>query len=186
MFVGLSTAVAPAEIELAFREMEAEAHERLLHEGVDQDQIRLDRTIDMRYVGQWRSIGVTVERPLASLDRPVNDFHAAHEREYNFRRDKAAVEVYRLGVTAIGAVPKPELARYSANGTQVAAVRSRAVHFDEQAGAIETPVYDRTALSAGAIVKGPAVIDQLDSTTLIPPGITAEVDPWLNILMRIA
>jgi N-methylhydantoinase A len=58
------------------------------------------------------------------------------------------------------------------------------VHFDASGGALETPVYDRAVLPAGARIEGPAVIEQLDSTTLVPPGWQARVDEWLNIRME--
>jgi N-methylhydantoinase A len=59
------------------------------------------------------------------------------------------------------------------------------VRFDELPEAIEAPVYDRTTLQAGMKVVGPAMIDQLDSTTVVPPGVTAEIDRSLTIVMRI-
>jgi N-methylhydantoinase A len=58
------------------------------------------------------------------------------------------------------------------------------VHFDGSGGAVDTPVYVRAGLPAGTKLAGPAVIDQLDSTTLVPPGWRAEVDEWLNIRMH--
>ena len=61
----------------------------------------------------------------------------------------------------------------------------RPVVFDEAPDAIMTPIYDRDALHAGAVVEGPAIIEQLDSTVLVPPGLKAEVDPWHTIVMHI-
>ena len=61
----------------------------------------------------------------------------------------------------------------------------RRVVFDEIDEAVEAPVFVRDALPAGATIEGPAVIDQLDSTTLVPPGIRAEVDEWLNIRIHV-
>jgi N-methylhydantoinase A len=59
------------------------------------------------------------------------------------------------------------------------------VHFDEVDGAVQTPVYDRSALPAGARVEGPAIIQQLDSTIVVPPDVVAEVDEHLIIRMKI-
>ena len=61
----------------------------------------------------------------------------------------------------------------------------RDVVFDESPEPIRTPLYNRDELPAGSVITGPAVIDQLDSTTVVPPGVTAEVDPWLTIIMKI-
>jgi N-methylhydantoinase A len=57
------------------------------------------------------------------------------------------------------------------------------VWFDEAGGFVSTGIYDRAALPAGSRLVGPAVIDQLDSTSVVPPGWVAEVDEWLNIRM---
>jgi N-methylhydantoinase A len=140
----------------------------------------------MRYLGQWRSLAVPVDRPLASLDAAEARFHAEHEREYAFRRDGAPVEIYQLQVTAVGVTPKPEFARHSSNGSATPSPRSsRPVYFDETRSRVDAGVYRRDDLPAGARVTGPAVIDQLDSTTLVPPDVVAEVDEWLNIRMRV-
>jgi N-methylhydantoinase A len=96
------------------------------------------------------------------------------------------VEIYRLGVRAVGVTPKPELARHSLDGRRgglPARHGTRHVRFDD--GSVhETPVYLRGDVPAGAAFDGPVVIDQLDSTTLVPPGWHAEVDEWLNIRMH--
>ena len=89
----------PAELEAEFKQLEAEARERLRHEGVPEAQMALQRKIAMRYLGQWRSLSVPVDRPLASMDAAVARFHAEHEREYAYRRDDAPVEIYQLQLT---------------------------------------------------------------------------------------
>jgi N-methylhydantoinase A len=176
----------PAEIEAQFKRLEAEARERLAHEGVPEGQMSLQRSIAMRYLGQWRSLSVSVPRQLTALDEAVARFHAEHDREYAYRRDEAPVEIYQLQLTAVGITPKPEFARQAANGAKAPSpVGTRAVYFPEAGGFIETPTYVRDQLGAGARLDGPAVVDQLDSTTLIPPDVTAEVDEWLNIRMHL-
>ena len=81
--------------------------------------------------------------------------------------------------------PKPQLKRHELNGgAREAARATRRVHFDSSGAAVDTPVYVRADLPAGARLDGPAIIDQLDSTTLVPPGWRAEVDEWLNIRMH--
>jgi N-methylhydantoinase A len=140
--------------------------------------------VDMRYLGQWRSMSISVTSPL-DLDRAVATFHSEHEREHNYRRDKAAVEIYRLNVRATGLSPKAELRRHERDDAPVRASGTRRVLFDEADDPIDTPVFAREALTAGTELEGPAVIDQLDSTTLVPPGVRAEVDEWLNIRIHL-
>jgi N-methylhydantoinase A len=182
MFLGAVDTVDPADLEREFASLEAEARERLEAENVPSGQMQLQRTIDMRYLGQWRSLSIPVASPL-DLGAASASFHGEHEREYNYRRDDAPVEIYRLGVQAVGATPKPELARHSLDGGLPAPAATRSVRFDD-GSAHETPVYLRSEIHAGTTFDGPAVVDQLDSTTLVPPGWRAEVDEWLNIRMH--
>ena len=183
MFLGHVDAVDQAELEGEFGKLEAEARERLEAEGVPEEQMSIQRLLDMRYLGQWRSLTVSVGSP-TDLTEAVARFHAEHERAYNYRRDGAPVEIYRLSVRAIGVTPKPDLKRHERAGGAPKAHGSRAIHFDASSGAFDTPLYLRADLAAGTELRGPAIIDQLDSTTVVPPGWHAEVDEWLNIRMH--
>ena len=91
--------------------------------------------------------------------------------------------LFRLNLKAVGVVPKAELAKTAPSGVPAAPRSHRRVWFAETGGA-ETPVYWRPDLAAGAAFKGPAVVEQVDSTTVVPPGFTAEIDGWLNIILR--
>ena len=185
MFLAPAERVKGADVEEEFRKLEAEARERLRHEGVPEGQLKLQRSVDMRYLGQWRALSVPVGSPLTSLDHAVEMFHAEHEREHNYRRDDAPVEIYRLNVRAVGVTPKPEFTRHELNGSRAQPVTTRQVLFDEQDQWLETPIFQRHSLDAGTTLEGPAIVEQLDTTVLIPPGIRAQVDVWLNIRMHI-
>ena len=183
MFLAHVDSVDGEGLEAEFGKLEAEARERLAAEGVPEGQMSLQRLVDMRYLGQWRSLTVPVGAP-TDLEEAIATFHAEHERAYNYRRDGSPVEIYRLSVRAVGVTPKPQLRRHELNGGAPASARSRPVHFDASGTPVETPLFLRSELSAGTNLAGPAVIEQLDSTTLVPPGWRAEVDEWLNIRMR--
>jgi N-methylhydantoinase A len=174
----------PAAIEMAFGRLEKEAAERLAHENVSPDAIVLQRTIDMMYQGQWRSLAVSAPSPITSLADLVESFHREHQREYNFRRDVAPVGLFRLNLKAVGVVPKAEFARSAPTGKSVSPRSHRPVWF-AAVGDVQTPVYWRPDVSPGFSVKGPAIIEQFDSTTVVPPGFNAVVDPWLNIILRL-
>jgi N-methylhydantoinase A len=185
MFLARTDRVEGAQVEQEFAKLEAEARDRLAAEGVPEKQMHLQRLLDMRYLGQWRSMSIPVGSPL-DLDRAVGMFHDEHEREHNYRRDGAAVEIYRLHIRATGVTQKAELRRHEANGGSLLRPETtRHVLFDEADAPVETPVYLRELLAAGTRIEGPAVIDQLDSTTLVPPGLEAEVDDWLNIRIHV-
>jgi N-methylhydantoinase A len=174
----------PAAIETEFGRLEEEALERLAHEGVASADIVLQRTIDMMYQGQWRSLAVAAPSPIGALAGLIEAFHRQHEREYNFRRDEAPVGLFRLNLKAIGVVPKAELAAHEPTGLIPQPTSRRPVWFDDGV-AIDTPVYERVDLPAGFILAGPAVVEQVDSTVVIPPGTRAEVDKYLNIIIRV-
>jgi N-methylhydantoinase A len=184
LLLGTVAGVDPASVEREFAALEAQAAERMRAENVPDDRIELQRTIDMRYAGQWRSIAVPVDGEVTSLDALEEAFHAEHEREHAYRRDGSPVEIYRLNLRAVGRTQKAELARHERGGAMPEPAERRSVRFGD-AGAVEAPVYRRADLPAGAAFDGPAVIEQLDSTVLVPPGVSAEVDEWLNIRMTI-
>jgi N-methylhydantoinase A len=173
----------PDEIEAEFRKLEHEAAERLTHEGVAAADVLMQRTIDMMYQGQWRSLAVPAASPVGGMAALIDAFHAQHEREYNFRRDDAPVGLFRLNLKAIGTVPKAELSAYELTGTLPAPMAHRSVWFAET-GARSTPIYWRPDIGAGAAFAGPAIIEQLDSTTVVPPGTVAHVDARLNLILR--
>jgi N-methylhydantoinase A len=185
-YLALAADADPADIEARFGAMEAEAHGRLVKEGVAEADMLLQRSIDMMYQGQWRSLQVPVASPFTSVPDAVGAFHTDHDREYAFRRDDTPVELFRLNLAAIGTVAKAELMRHAANGAKAVADSSRMVDFDEVEGSVETPIYSHDGLPAGAVIEGPAIVEQLDSTTVVPPGVRAEVDEWLNIRIHVA
>jgi N-methylhydantoinase A len=184
MFLAHADTVDAAALEEGFARLEAEARERLATEGVGEGAVRLSRSLDMRYLGQWRSLSVPVAAPLTSLDTAVARFHERHEREHSYRRDGAPVELYRLNVTAVGIVPKAELARSTPSGVSPRPIAIRDVRLDGLARPAATPVYRRDDLQAGAAIEGPCVVEQLDSTTFVPQDVAAVVDEWSNLRLR--
>jgi N-methylhydantoinase A len=174
------------EIEAEFARLEAEARERLAHEGVPDDRISLQRALAMRYLGQWRSLSVPAGTGAGAVAEAVARFGDEHERAFAYRRDGAPVEIYQLELQAVGVTPKPELRRFEAGAaTLPAPLAVREVVFADASAPVATPVHRREALPAGARLEGPAIVEQLDATTLVPPGATATVDPWLNLVIDV-
>lgn len=173
----------PADIEARFARLEQEALARLAHEGVAPEDIVLQRSIDMMYRGQWRSLAVTAPSPIGPIADLVETFHAEHKREYNFRRDDAPVSFFRINLKAIGVVPKAEFVVHAPTGATPEPVGRRPVWFEGEAH--DTPVYARDDLPCGFRFAGPAIVEQVDATTVVPPGAAAEVDKYLNIIIRV-
>ena len=177
-------ATDPADLQRRFAALEATAAERLLHEGVATTDMVMQRSVDMMYQGQWRSLSVPVPPQLSTIEALAKSFHEQHEREYNFRRDDAPVSLFRLNLRATGLVPKAALATSEPGGAMPRPASRRSVYFDN-ATPHDTPVYWRSDLPAGAEIDGPAIIDQLDATTVLPPGASMTVDRFGNLVMRV-
>ncbi|WP_071393963.1 hydantoinase/oxoprolinase family protein [Bacillus tuaregi] len=172
------------ELEAEYVTMEKEAEDLLAEEGVDNDHSTLMRYIDMRYKGQWRSLAVPVSSNLQSLDAVLETFHEEHKREFAFSNTEQLVEIYGLRVTAIGTVPKPEFPKYGPSGLLEDALKGvRNVYFDGEMYA--TNVYNREQIPVLAEIQGPAIVDQLDTTTVIPPNFSARVDEYRNLIITV-
>ncbi|UTR11768.1 hydantoinase/oxoprolinase family protein [Evansella sp. LMS18] len=178
--------VVPADIDEKFASMEKDAVRLLEKEGVAAEDMHLIRHLEMRYTGQWRSLAVTVGRPLESLAPALENFHQEHERAYAFSDPQQSVEVYGLRVEAVGTVPKPELPKEKPSGTLIEALKEyRNVYFEEAEGFVSTPIYNRPEVPVDSVIQGPAIVEQLDSTVVIPPEFTAKVDEYKNIIISI-
>ncbi|WP_299030253.1 hydantoinase/oxoprolinase family protein [uncultured Sulfitobacter sp.] len=182
-FMAAASDTNPADIEAAFGRLEAMAAERLKHEGVAAKDIVTQRTVEMMYQGQWRSLAVTAPAKVTDIETLVDGFHKEHEREFNYRRDDAPVSIFRVGLTATGMVPKAELQTQKVVKNTPTTDVTRDVWFNGKAHT--AMIFERDNLSAGATFDGPAIVEQFDSTTVIPPNTTAEVDQYMNILIRV-
>nr|WP_298522705.1 hydantoinase/oxoprolinase family protein [uncultured Halomonas sp.] len=167
-----------------FSSLEDEAVDRLRHERVAEEDMVLQRGISMRYQGQWRSLQVSMGSGSGSLKEAIDNFHQEHERQFSFRQDAQPVEIYQLHLRAVGKTPKPSFTPCElVSNAIVEPDTRREVFFDGEWH--DTPVYDRTALQPGFELKGPAIIEQLDSTTVVPLNTLASIDEWKNIRIQV-
>ncbi|HEX2483278.1 MAG TPA: hydantoinase/oxoprolinase family protein, partial [Methylomirabilota bacterium] len=144
---------------------------------------------DMRYVGQGYELSVPFpDRPVDG--RTVTALRDAFDRVYALRYGysdaNAAVELITVSVTVTGAGPAVRLPEQPTGARDVAEARKpdRSAYFPETGGYVQCAVYDRARLPVGARIEGPAVVEEPESTTVLPPGTAAEVDPWANLLVR--
>ncbi|WP_049912510.1 hydantoinase/oxoprolinase family protein [Natrialba hulunbeirensis] len=184
-FIADAAADVVDDIEAAFSEMEAEIHDRLDEEGVDESEIQLDHEIKMRYTGQWRSLEVSCSRPIESMAEIRSQFHSQHEQTYAYSDEDQPVEIYGLHVTGRGVVEKPAFPEIGDGSADGAKRTTREAYFDSAGEFVETAVYDRDELGAGATLEGPAIIEQMDSTVVVPPNATAEVEQTGNIILTV-
>jgi N-methylhydantoinase A len=182
-FMASAADTKPADIETAFGRLEAMASERLTHEGVDAIDIVLQRNVEMMYQGQWRSLAVPAPANVTDINALIDGFHTEHKREFNYRRDDAPVSIFRVALTATGMVPKAELQTHELKKNTPTTDKTREVWFGGKP--FTAMVFERNDLTAGATFDGPAIVEQFDSTTVIPPATTAEVDRYMNIIIRV-
>ena len=177
-----------ARLESIFAELEKQATGQLAEDGYTGDRAVVTRLADCRYAGQGYEVRFEVPGgPVGADDwvaRTTEAFHAAHEREYGQRFD-AEIDIVNVRVDGIGLVPPLEWPATETEAGEPESEFERDVVFelDGSAKAVPTPFYDREELRAGQTIAGPAVIEQYDSTTVIPPGLTAEIDRYGNIVI---
>lgn len=146
---------------------------------------RLVRSTDMRYVGQnWE---LSVAMPGGTLgsedfERAATLFEREHERFYGYSIPGEEIELLTFNVAAVGARHTVELPRIEP-GPAPAPIDRRGVVFRADDGPVETAVYRRETFPAGCQVQGPALVGQIDATTLLPPGSSARVDEYGNLLI---
>ena len=142
--------------------------------------------IDARYVGQ----NFEVQVPVANINEPdytafEAGFHQAHQREYSYNVPERAIEIINCRVKAIGSVIKAPLPKLAINPTAPAPISARSVYFGSDLGWLETKVYRRTDLGAGLSLKGPIIIEEMSSTTVIAPEQNMRVDDYGNLVVQI-
>jgi N-methylhydantoinase A len=164
-----------------FEPLEAEAVAWLDRERVAAERRRLERWLDLRYVGQNFELLVPVPAETwASGDCAAlrRRFFEAHERVYGFATEDEPVQVVNVRLVARGLADPPVLARLprASSDASSARVSRREVHVGDREGVLACDVYDRARLLAGHRIAGPAVIEQFDATTWLLPGQQARVD----------
>ncbi len=163
-------------IERVFAALEREAESDLAREGFKGNQVRLQRLAAMRYVGQSFEIEVPWNHRFESA------FHKAHAERYGYSDHTRPGEIVSLRVRATGLTDKPRFKRSpSTEPRKIRAAYNAKVYLTERAQ--PTPVYLRDDLMSGDRFRGPAIIAEYSSTTLIPKGRSVEVDPFLNLII---
>jgi len=169
-------------LEEDFKNIETKASGAMAAEGYSRDSIAIQRSLDMRYLGQ--SFELRVRLPdSGGKSSIVSLFHEAHFRRYGYRQEDAQVEIVNMRATAaVDFEPPnvPSIERGEADAGQ-AAVGQKVAWFNEEPETIN--LYSRSLLKGGNMLSGPAVIFQYDSTTVIPPDWQAAVNNQGQLLI---
>ena len=179
-------------LEKQFLALEKEAMKQFATDKIDKKRIRLERIVDARYEGQGYEL--RVDAKAGAIDEKwvkavKNEFHEAHEKEFSRRFEDVDVQIANIRVRAIGAMPglKPTLVKKGTKTPPKNALKLTADAWFEKAGKpakFKTKFYERTELLAGNHIAGPAIITQFDSTSVVPPGYTADVDKHGNLIIK--
>ena len=175
-----------SDINHCLAELDATGRARMGEEGVPAREVRVAYAADMRYVGQAYELEVPIAAPLAreSVPEIVATFHATHERVYGYARTQQRVEFVNFRAVHTYPLPRPvaqPAARASGTSPADARIGERRAYFG---GYVPTTLYERARLPLGARLVGPAIVEQDDTTTVIPPGVTALVDNAGNLRLR--
>src|SRR5487761_285704 len=169
-----------ASIHLAreFAQIEKQAVAAMRQEGFESRAMKIERILDMRYVGQAYELSVP-----AAADF-VRGFHRAHEKRYGYADAKRPVELVNVRARATGLTPKPALPRLPSAGADSsgALMQDRDVFFSGRA--IKTRIYERSKLRAGNRFRGPAIVAEYSATTVVSPSWSVRVDAYGNLAME--
>lgn len=158
-------------------------------EAADVESRMMTLHFDMRYLGQNYELSVEVWK---GVDQPVcpdavvvrEAFLAEYRRSYGHCDPDAPIEIVNLRLRASGSLARAE-ATAVAKGQELASFDTVDVWFTGE-GPVHTPMYRRDGLPVGTEIKGPAIITQLDSTTVVPPDAVISVDAALNMIMELS
>jgi N-methylhydantoinase A len=178
------------ELEQEFRALETEGRAALERSGISADRIVFERAADMRYVGQEHAVAVRM--PASAADESARAeikrrFDEAHDLRYSHSAPEEAADIVSLRVSAIGRLAKPAFPTILAGAATPPADADRGarpVIFEGQ-GAMTARVFDRALLRAGNVIQGPAIIEEVASTTVVEPGDSVTVNRYGHLVMKL-
>ena len=167
-------------IDAAFAEMEIAALDRLAGDGFAAEDRRIDRALDLRYLGQAFELTVPLTPGPPDLDAIIGDFHARHLATYGHADPDGDVELVNVRIAARGVVDKPRPRRHVARGA--ARRGTRTAWFDGASTSVD--VYERAGLAPSATIAGPTIMEEFGATTVVPAGWTARVDELGSLILE--
>ena len=180
------------EINHMFDEMLTEGKSFLDTENIDDVCRRYNHTVDMRFVGQNYELTIPICRDSLEADGLgdiVERFTQEHTRKYGYCDRHAPIEFVNYRITALGILQKPQIKKGEiTHESKPFPISVRKVYFSQadNTGYLDTGIYSRDKLTPGDVISGPAIVEQMDSTLLILPGMGARVDEYGNIIVDTA
>jgi N-methylhydantoinase A len=173
-----------AKVRRVFSELEQRAQSELKGSGASIAGLQFTHTIDARYTGQNFELPVPIEIHDGGLREQIRArFHAEHRKVYGFVRETSALELVTFRLRAVVATARPSAANAPRAWQHGKPVASRMVVFEESDSPLSCELYERASLAAGQRIAGPAIIEQMDTTTIVPPGFAALVHASGNLFL---
>ena len=184
----MQTAAAdPSSVEQIYQELAELVITRLEAQGAPADRIVVSRTVDMRYAGQLHEVNVRMPDSTLTpreIETAEAAFHQGHLREYAYESEGETTEMVTFRVRAVWRVRRPKLQEIEAGSLDQALKKRRQVYFYELGRRVECPVYQREKLGKGCSIDGPAIVEEMSSTTLVPPSFRASVDQYGKLRLK--
>lgn len=182
-------AAAQGEVRDAFEDLGEDAAAWFAREGVAPARQRMVASADMRYVGQNYELNVplqNIDGKVPLIDKLRSDFEAAHQRLYGYTAPEEPIEAMTFRIEAYGLVDKPKLraAPEVEADVRTALLGEREIYLPEEGSFVPCAIFERNKLATGHRFNGPAIVEQMDSTTLVLPDQEAMVDRHLNLILE--
>ena len=171
-----------------FSQLIEQARAELRSEGFRDNEMELQPFLDLRYAGQGYELTVPSPMPplkAADIDLMRQRFDSQHEQAHGHKAESEPVELVSLRLISVGLVPQAKFSPVKPTGKKLAAARigERKIFFGREHGTLNCRIYNRDALEPAHKIAGPAVIEQMDTTTVIHPEQEATVDSYRNLMV---
>ncbi len=185
-----AVSVEPGDLARAYASMEEKARAQLRDEKIPESEIEIQWTADLRYAGQAYELNVSVPRngrlTRKDIDATVARFHALHQKVYEYSSADEPVDVINVRLIGSGQVSDVKLPRRKRGvASPRGALKGKRPVYYAGRGFVNVPVYERDLLQPGNVVKGPCMIEEIISSTVVIPGAAANVDTWGNVIINL-
>jgi N-methylhydantoinase A len=181
-------ALDPARLQAMFEEMARQAQE-VVRDAASGGAVTVTRAVEARYVGQGYELTVPVPSgpldaaELAGVRAAFDEIYAAR---YGYAQPAEPVEAVTWKLSALGGATRVALAKAPTSPLGGGVKGRRRAYFPETGGWVDCPIYDRERLAAGLSIAGPAIVEERESTSVLPPGCVAAVDAYANLIVAVA
>jgi N-methylhydantoinase A len=178
----------PVEVEKVFTELEDGGRRDVTTARTDVQGMVFRRSLDLKYANQTFTLTVNLDESVFSSGTPQavrERFHRLHESIYGLRFDQEPIEIVNLRVSVVGKLKTLAVKAASKGRKASDSIKEQrnAYFFGSNGGFMSCPVHDYERLVIGAVIEGPAIVEQENSTIVIPPARVAKLDAYYNLIV---